>query len=198
MIQIQKLFIKILLAFILFFLFVTIFFTPIIECNNISSTPNKTEIINLEPNKYGFIWPIPGYTRISSPYGKRKAPAGGASSFHYGCDIPAPQGTKLIAIHDGEITFTNFLGAGGYTITLSFDNYKISYCHVDPNFIVSVGDIIRQGQVIGYVGPKNVYNIPWNPYKDDNGNPTNGATTGCHLHIGFRIDDKYQNPMNFF
>lgn len=198
MIIIQRLFAKICFIFILFLIFISIFFIPIIQCNDINQDVNNGEIINLDPNKYGFIWPIPGYTKISSPYGKRQAPTGGASSFHYGCDIPAPQGTKLIAIHDGEITFTNFLGAGGFTITLSFDNYKVTYCHVDSSFIVSVGDIVKQGQVIGYVGPKNVYNVPWNPYKDNNGNPTNGATTGCHLHIGFRVDDKYQDPMTFF
>ena len=72
----------------------------------------------------------------------------GASSSHSGIDIPAPQGTKFIAVADGEITFCQFLGAGGFTITLSFDNYKVSYCHCDPNFIVKVGDAIKQGQVI--------------------------------------------------
>lgn len=72
----------------------------------------------------------------------------GASSSHSGIDIPAPQGSKLIAVHDGEITFCQFLGAGGYTITLSFDNFKVSYCHCDPNFMVKVGDQIKQGQVI--------------------------------------------------
>ena len=129
------------------------------------------EILDINPN--GFVWPIPGYMRISSFFGKRVAPTSGASSFHYGCDIPAPQGTKLIAIHDGEITFANFLGAGGYTVTLSFDNYKVTYCHVDPNFIVSVGDSVKQGQVIALVGPRNVYGVLGNPYKDENGNPTN-------------------------
>ena len=72
----------------------------------------------------------------------------GASSSHSGIDIPAPQGSKLIAVANGEITFRQFLGAGGYTITLSFDNFKVSYCHCDPNFIVKVGDKIKQGQVI--------------------------------------------------
>ena len=72
----------------------------------------------------------------------------GASSSHSGVDIPAPQGTQFIAVADGEITFCQFLGAGGYTITLSFDNLKVSYCHCDPNFIVKVGDKIKQGQVI--------------------------------------------------
>ena len=56
---------------------------------------------------------------------------------------------------------------------------------------------MKQGQVIGFVGPKNVYGVPGNKYKDENGNPTNGATTGCHLHLGFRIDDKYANPLDY-
>ena len=104
----------------------------------------------------------------------------GASSSHSGIDIPAPQGTKFIAISDGEITFRQFLGAGGYTITLSFSNFRVSYCHCDPNFIVNVGDQVKQGQVIGEVGPKYVYGVPGNQYHDATGKPTNGATTGTH------------------
>ena len=126
---------KLLTIIILFSIFISIFFIPIIQgqTSNYQDLQNK-EIISLNPD--GFVWPIPGYMQISSPFGKRKAPTGGASSFHYGTDIPAPEGTKLIAIANGEITFRSFLGAGGYTITLSFDNYKVSYCHVSPNFIV--------------------------------------------------------------
>ena len=139
-----------------------------------------------------------GYTKLSSHFGKRNAPTSGASSFHYGIDIPAPQGTKFIAVADGEITFREFLGAGGYTITLSFDNFKVSYCHCDPNFIVKVGDKIKQGQVIGCVGPKNVYGVKGNQYSDSNGNPTNGATTGPHLHLGIRVDGDYKNPLDYF
>ena len=122
----------------------------------------------------------------------------GASSSHSGIDSPAPPGSKLISVHDGEITFREFLGAGGYTITLSFDSYKVSYCHCDPNWMVSVGDKIRQGQVIGQVGPKHVYGVKGNQYFDSEGKPTNGATTGPHLHLGIRIDGKYVNPLNYF
>ena len=139
-----------------------------------------------------------GYTKISSYFGKRKSPTSGASSSHSGIDIPAPPGSKFIAVHDGEITFTQFLGAGGYTITLSFDNFRVTYCHCDPNYIVKVGDTVKQGQVIGFVGPKNVYGIKGNIYFDENGRPTNGATTGPHLHLGIRIDGKYINPLDFF
>ena len=71
-----------------------------------------------------------GYTKITSPFGRRTSPTAGASNYHKGIDIGAPEGTILIAAIDGKITFTDFLGGGGYTITLSNENMKISYCHV--------------------------------------------------------------------
>ena len=150
------------------------------------------EEIILNPN--GFIWPIPGYNKISSYFGKRVSPTSGASSSHSGIDIPAPEGTKFIAVNDGTITFRNFLGAGGYTITLSFDDFKVSYCHSDPNFIVELGQEVKQGQVIGKVGPKNVYGVPGNQYTFF-GNPTNGATTGCHCHFTIKKNGELINPL---
>ena len=194
---ISNLFKNFLSIVILLSIFISIFFIPTIDLNNINTNNYiNSEIIDFNPN--GFVWPIPGYTTISSPFGKRTSPTTGASSSHSGIDIPAPPGTKFIAVADGEITFTQFLGAGGYTITLSFDNYKVSYCHCDPNFIVSVGDKVKQGQVIGFVGHKNVYGVKGNIYFDSSGNPTNGATTGPHLHLGIRLDGQYQNPINYF
>lgn len=76
-----------------------------------------------------------------------------------GIDIAAPEGTKLIAITDGVVTKTAWGGAGGYTITIDSGEYSFSYCHSDPNFIVQVGDEVVKGQVIGKVGPKNVYGV---------------------------------------
>ncbi len=164
--------------------FIIIFFIPIIYSDNFSySSSDDAKISDYNPN--GFVWPIPGYTRISSYFGKRVSPTTGASSSHSGIDIPAPQGSKFIAVADGEITFREFLGAGGYTITLSFDHYKVSYCHCDPNWIVSVGDQIKQGQVIGQVGPKIVYGVKGNQYHDSAGNPTNGATTRSTSSFGY-------------
>jgi murein DD-endopeptidase MepM/ murein hydrolase activator NlpD len=193
---IQKIIVQLVCFIFLFILLISIFFIPVFHNHITDSSHSNGEIIDFNPN--GFVWPLPGYTKISSPFGKRPAPTGGASSFHYGADIPAPPGTHFIAIHDGEITFRQFLGAGGFTITLSFGEYKVTYCHVDPNFIVSVGDKIKQGQVIGSVGPKNVYGVSGNPYHDEKGNPTNGATTGPHLHLGMRIEGEYVNPLLYF
>ena len=138
-----------------------------------------------------FSWPIPGHTFISSYYGKRKSPTKGASSFHSGLDIPAPEGTPLYAIEDGEITFCSWGLGGGYTIVIKLSKYPnmtISYCHVSPNIPVKLHEVVKCNSLIGYVGPKNVYGIRNNPYKDSNGLPTNGATTGAHLHFCIKKD----------
>lgn len=125
----------------------------------------------------------------------------GASSYHLGLDIPAPEGTYLYAIDDGYISFASWGAGGGYTIVLELTNYEnisVSYCHVSPTMFVNYGDFVAKKDVIGMVGPKNVYGIHNNPYKDSNGNPTNGATTGSHLHFAIKKDGKNVNPLDFY
>ena len=153
---------------------------------------NNTKILGSNE----FSWPVPGYTRISSGFGPRKAPTGGASTNHSGIDIPAPPGTILVSISDGKVTSTSWGGAGGYTVTINFGNITGSYCHVDYNFLVSPGEYVKKGQVIAKIGPLNVYNVPNNPYKDKTGKPTNGATTGPHLHLTIKKEGKAIDPLN--
>lgn len=175
---------------------ISLFIIPIYEVYP-QAFSEYSDILILEDDSE-YVWPIPEYTKITSPFGKRKSPTAGASTFHKGIDIGAPEGTKLYAVCDGEITFADFLGGGGYTITLASDDMKITYCHVSPEFIVEVGEEVIKGQHISNVGPRNVYGVSGNTYKDKDGNPTNGATTGCHLHLGVRIDGKYINPLDLF
>lgn len=59
------------------------------------------------------------------------------------------------------------------------------------------GDNIENSQVLGQVGPLNVYEVLNNPYKDKNGNPTNGSTTGCHLHFSIKVDGKVVDPLDY-
>lgn len=172
MIFIQKVFISIIVITI----FICLFFIPVLSSNSNFNSNEPVQIIEFDATD-GFLWPAPGYTRINSYFGKRNAPTKGASTYHKGIDIGAPEGSCFIAVSDGVITYTGFLGGGGYTITLTIDNLKVSYCHCNPNFIVSKGDIVKQGQVIGYVGPKYVSGVSGNQYKDSAGRPTNGATT---------------------
>lgn len=81
---------------------------------------------------------------------------------------------------------------------LSSDSFTLVYHHVSPHFLVSKGQSVYQGQVIGQVGPKNVYGVSNNPYKDSSGNPTNGATTGPHLHFTIKKNNQTVNPLDYF
>lgn len=187
---------KIISKLVVFSTIICVLFIPTMLVNTNQFESQKKELIFY--GNLNYAWPIPGYTAISSPFGKRNAPTSGASTYHKGVDIPAPEGTTLIATCDGQITFLGFLGGGGYTITLTTEeDLKISYCHVSPNYVVTLGQKIEQGQIIGNVGPKYVYGVSGNTYKDSTGKPTNGATTGCHLHIGFRFDGTYLNPLEY-
>lgn len=161
----------------------------IISIFSVQSNCNpETKIIDFIDDG-NLLWPAPNYYGINSYFGKRNAPTGGASTYHKGIDIAVPQGKEFIAVTDGTITFRDFLGGGGYTITLTdSQGVKYSYCHSDPNFVVSVGDNVKKGQIIGNVGPKYVYGVIGNKYHDSKGIPTNGATTGPHLH--FRNENK--------
>lgn len=76
---------------------------------------------------------------------------------------------------------------------------KITYCHVSPNYIVQAGDEVMQGQVIRLRRTKKrIWSNTETNTKIVIGNPTNGATTGPHLHLGIRVDGEYVNPLNYY
>lgn len=177
--------------YILFFSFfvIFIFFISgfIIYSNSvITSISDDTEITISTTS--GFVWPTPNYTQITSPFGYRKSPFTGKTSYHSGIDIGAPQGAKVLAAFSGTVTFIGFSGANGYTVRVSNGIFEANYSHLSPNFIVYVNQYVNAGELIAVVGPKNVYGVPNNPYKDSNGNPTNGSTTGPHLHFSLKKD----------
>ena len=118
-----------------------------------------------------------GYTTITSNFGHRISPTAGAGSYHGGIDIAAPTGSNIVATFSGIVTYTGFKGANGYTVSVENGSFTFSCSHVSPNFLVFVGQYVNRGEIIATVGPKNVYNVPNNPYKDFYGQPTNGATT---------------------
>lgn len=126
------------LLIIFLILFISLFFIPIFpdEFSNYTSAINSNIILDISSS--GYVWPSPGYTTINSYFGYRNSPTAGASSYHSGLDIGAPEGSKIIAVTSGQITFASFLGGGGYTITLTSGNMKFTYCHVSPNYIVKV------------------------------------------------------------
>lgn len=124
--------------FITFFLFIIIiFFIISISTLQLSNFKQYSSSFDGE-----FIWPLSDYSYISSYFGKRSSPTSGASSYHSGIDIPAPEGTPILAVCSGKVTFASWGAGGGYTIVVENDNISVSYCHVSPNFKVSKGDLI--------------------------------------------------------
>ncbi|MBO5348598.1 MAG: M23 family metallopeptidase [Clostridia bacterium] len=185
---------------ILFSIFIIIFFSSTLSESTSANTSNNLTVYSSSTitSTSNYVWPIPGITRISSYFGKRKSPTAFASSFHKGIDIPASPGTNIFASMSGTVVTAGFSGSGGCTVTIKKDNILISYCHVSPNFIVTPGQYVEKGQLIAQVGPKNVYGFANNKYRDSNGNPTNGATTGPHLHLAIKENNVYKNPLDYF
>lgn len=139
---------RLILLLITIILFSCFFFIPIFQLGYFSLEGGTNDSYSFMISNDEYVWPTPGYTSINSYFGKRYAPTNGASSYHKGIDIGAPQGSKLIAVTSGQITFTGFFGGGGYTITLTNKNMKFTYCHVSPHYIVKEGDIIEKGDII--------------------------------------------------
>lgn len=183
-------------------LFIPCFFIPVIYSSYTSSgiiSSNSTiEENQIIISSSGYAWPTPGYTTITSNFGYRISPTGRTSNFHSGMDIGAPTGAILVSVCDAQVVFTGWSGSGGYAIILVSNNLRISYCHTSSEFFVSQGSYVSKGKPIGTVGPKNVYEIPNNPYKDSNGNPTNGDMTGPHLHLTLKKDGKAVDPLILF
>ena len=191
-------FYKYLLALIIFI--ILCFLGLIFSLNSLGSLDFLENIISDTGaiSSFGFAWPTPNYNTITSYYGYRKAPTSGAGTFHGGIDIGAPTGSVVVSAFPGRVTYIGFYGANGYTVRVSDGYYTANYSHVSPYFLVYVGQFVNTGDIIATVGPKNVYGVPNNPYKDSSGNPTNGATTGPHLHFSIKIDGQAVNPLNYF
>ncbi len=65
-----------------------------------------------------FTWPVPGYTRISSPFGMRTHPITGVYKLHTGTDISAPFGSTFIAANDGVVSKAGFNRAYGNMVII--------------------------------------------------------------------------------
>ena len=127
----------------------------------------------------GIKWLIPcNYTKFSSPFGYRIHPVYKDWRFHYGVDLSAPSGTPIIASRSGVVTTAKYSSSAGYYVTLNHqDGFETKYLHM-THYIVSVGDYVSAGQVIGYVG-------------------STGTSTGPHLHFSVLYNGSHVNPANY-
>ena len=134
-----------------------------------NATPNGNGFAN--PTKSGFIWPVHG--PVTSEYGDRWG------GFHSGIDIGAVIGTPIAASKTGVIVYAGW-NDGGYGNLVLIDHgngFATAYGH-QSSVAVSVGQVVNQGQTIGYVG-------------------CTGNCSGQHLHFEVRVNGSPQNPRSY-
>ena len=149
-------------------------------------TSGGGQIVNPNTDWVGtsiFQWPLPQSYTITSWFGYREDPFTGEISYHSGTDIGAPGGTPILAAADGTVTIANAIdswgGGYGYHIKVKHnDTYDTLYAHCS-SICVTVGQEVKQGEVIGYVG-------------------TTGNSTGNHLHFEVWQNGERTDALGFF
>lgn len=127
-----------------------------------------------------FGWPCPGYYSRSSEFGQRWG------RMHTGVDIAGVgiAGKPIVAAADGQVILASFNsgGYGNYVMinhgSMGGSNYVTLYGHM-TSYCVSVGQSVKKGQTIGFVG-------------------STGRSTGNHLHYEIRVNGSPQNPMGWY
>ena len=115
------------------------------------------------------------YVYLSSPFGNRNTGIAGASTYHQGVDLAAPQNTPIYASRSGTVTVASYGSSAGYYVTINHgDGFSSIYMHMET-FTVRAGQQVSQGQLIGYVGKT-------------------GVASGYHLHFGIAYNGAYVNP----
>lgn len=124
-------------------------------------------------------WALPiYYTAFTSAFGYRTDPVYGGSAYHYGVDLAAPTGTPIYASRSGTVSTATYDGSCGYYVQINHgDGYRSIYMHM-THYVVSAGQYVSRGQVIGYCG-------------------STGKSTGPHLHFGISYNGSYVNPANY-
>lgn len=145
----------------------------------IESVGEIREYLKIERDIYvatpkGF--PVKG--SISSPYGSREHPRSGRYDFHSGIDISAAPGNPVKTTADGIVSFSGWSGGSGNLVVLEHGHgYSTFYAHNRSNN-VKVGQKVRRGDIIGYVG-------------------STGNSTGPHVHYEIWKNGKPVNPKKY-
>ena len=118
--------------------------------------------------------------RLASGFGMRMHPIYKVKKMHTGVDFAAPRGTPVYATGDGVIKLVK-ISVGGYGKEIEVNHgygYVTKYAHLD-GFNVKMGQHIKRGQCIGYVG-------------------NTGSSVAPHLHYEVIYNNSKVNPVYFF
>lgn len=133
--------------------------------------------INTNPYSGGTLsWPVPGHSRISSPFGYRIHPILKKKKFHSGIDIPAPTGSNVIAGASGIVIHSGSLGGYGKTIMIDHGGGIVTLYAHNSSLIASKGQSVNKGDTVAKIG-------------------STGMSTGPHSHYEVRKNGAYENPV---
>jgi len=121
---------------------------------------------------------MPARGVITSGFGWRRDPVYGDWRFHQGIDIAAPPGTPVVAAADGVVRFAGWNQGYGKAIEIDHGHGITTFYAHCSRIAVRVGQRVRRGQIIAYIG-------------------ATGKTTGPHLHYEVRVRGVPQNPERF-
>jgi murein DD-endopeptidase MepM/ murein hydrolase activator NlpD len=146
------------------------------------------EVWKMAMNKEKMILSIPAIMPIAnkdlkhtaSGWGFRIHPIYKIKQFHYGMDFSAPVGTKIYATGDGVVKDieTSKIGFGKWVVIDHGYGYETLYGHMS-RFNVQVGERVKRGSVIGFVGNE-------------------GTSTAPHLHYEVHKNGKPVNPQYYY
>ena len=127
------------------------------------------------PSAAGMLWPVAG--RITSGFGYRRHPILHFARMHRGIDFGAGWGSPIVAAADGQVSRAGWAGGYGRQVRIAHaGGVGTSYSHMS-SIVAQPGSIVRQGQLIGYVG-------------------SSGLSTGPHLHYEVYRGGQAVNPMS--
>ena len=137
-------------------------------------------IANLKTNEKfvggKMMFPTPGYTRITSPFGNRLHPVYKTYKMHTGIDIAAPSGANIVAALDGTVIYADWFGGYGKVIMVDHGGGIVTlYAHCST-LVAKSGQKVTKGQTVAKVG-------------------STGVSTGAHLHFEVRQNGKYVDPV---
>ena len=119
---------------------------------------------------------LPVAGRVTSGFGERFHPILGYERFHAGVDLGASWGAPIVAAADGRVVSAGWRGGYGRAVEIAHaSGLETLYGHMS-RIAAAPGQLVHQGEVIGYVG-------------------SSGLSTGPHVHFEVLKGGRAINPM---